>query len=205
MKCFLEAIREQKLPTDLLDVLDQAKVVYYDGERNILHVLLHNEYYFTDMRERVSPGCLIVEVHDHRQTPPPQPHTLPRSKVFTFSLNPSSRDHSPYHHKSEVYRIVLAPNPATLWTELGILSSRLEERDELEIISRAGGSNNVELGSIDSSGLSEEEAVRMEAIILVCFFSFLSFPFPILRLSFPSLSFFLKGGEVRDCSSQTYN
>jgi len=32
MKCFLEAIREQTLPTDLLDVLDQAGVKYYQGE-----------------------------------------------------------------------------------------------------------------------------------------------------------------------------
>lgn len=32
MKCFLEAVREQKLPTDLLDVLDDAGVRYYDGE-----------------------------------------------------------------------------------------------------------------------------------------------------------------------------
>ena len=31
MKCFLEAIREQKIPTDLLDVLDQANVRFYDG------------------------------------------------------------------------------------------------------------------------------------------------------------------------------
>lgn len=31
MKCFLEAIREQKLPTDLLDVLDEAGVKYYEG------------------------------------------------------------------------------------------------------------------------------------------------------------------------------
>lgn len=31
MKCFLEAIREQKLPTDLLDVLDQSGVRYYNG------------------------------------------------------------------------------------------------------------------------------------------------------------------------------
>lgn len=31
MKCFLEAIREQKLPTDLLDVLDQSAVRYYEG------------------------------------------------------------------------------------------------------------------------------------------------------------------------------
>ena len=32
MKCLLEAIREQTLPTDLLDVLDQAGVKYYQGE-----------------------------------------------------------------------------------------------------------------------------------------------------------------------------
>lgn len=32
IKCFLEAIREQKLPTDLLDLLDQSNVVYYDGQ-----------------------------------------------------------------------------------------------------------------------------------------------------------------------------
>lgn len=31
MKCFLEAVREQKLPTDLLEVLDESGVVYYDG------------------------------------------------------------------------------------------------------------------------------------------------------------------------------
>lgn len=31
MKCFLEAIREQKLPTDLLEILDQASVRYYEG------------------------------------------------------------------------------------------------------------------------------------------------------------------------------
>lgn len=34
MKCFLEAIREQKLPTDLLDVLDEAGVKYYEGARD---------------------------------------------------------------------------------------------------------------------------------------------------------------------------
>lgn len=31
MKCFLEAIRDQKLPTDLLEVLDEAGVRYYEG------------------------------------------------------------------------------------------------------------------------------------------------------------------------------
>jgi hypothetical protein len=32
MKCLLEAIREQTLPTELLDVLDQAGVKYYQGK-----------------------------------------------------------------------------------------------------------------------------------------------------------------------------
>ena len=37
MKCFLEAIREQKLPTDLLDVLDEAGVKYYEGQPSPAH------------------------------------------------------------------------------------------------------------------------------------------------------------------------
>lgn len=37
MKCFLEAIREQKLPTDLLDVLDEAGIRYYDGECTVVY------------------------------------------------------------------------------------------------------------------------------------------------------------------------
>ncbi|GAA5959681.1 hypothetical protein JCM3765_007237 [Sporobolomyces pararoseus] len=145
MKCFLESIREQKLPTDLLDVLDSASVPYYDG-------------------------CLIVEVHDHRQYYP-QPSTssttssgpggimnlsmsnLPPSKLFTFSITPSSQEGSCYNQKAEVYRIVLAPNPATLWTELGILSNRLEQEEE-DGIEGSGG------------GLSQEQAVKMESIIL---------------------------------------
>jgi hypothetical protein len=36
MKCFLEAVREQKLPTDLLPMLDEAGVVYYDGLSSLL-------------------------------------------------------------------------------------------------------------------------------------------------------------------------
>jgi hypothetical protein len=139
MKCFLESIREQKLPSDLLDVLDQQSVPYYDG-------------------------CLIVEVHDHRQyssssstqqqSTQQQPtinplsfQSLPSSKLFTFSINPSNRKDSLYHQKGEVYRIVLAPNPQTLWTELGIYSNNLKEQD-------GGG------------GLSQEEAIKMESIIL---------------------------------------
>ncbi|GAA5851399.1 hypothetical protein JCM8547_004233 [Rhodosporidiobolus lusitaniae] len=125
MKCFLEAVREQKLPTDLLPVLDDAGVVYYDG-------------------------CLIVEVHDHRQSPPPASAPRP-SLSSSFSL--SQTREVPSASKAEVYRIVLAPNPATLWTELGIMSRRIEEEAKAE-------------GRDDVVGWTEEEALEIEAVIL---------------------------------------
>ncbi|GAA6002346.1 hypothetical protein JCM10207_001075 [Rhodosporidiobolus poonsookiae] len=124
MKCFLEAVREQKLPTDLLDVLDDSGVVYYDG-------------------------CLIVEVHDHRQsptTPAPRP-----SLSSSFSL--SQARELPSASKAEVYRIVLVPNQATLWTELGIMSRRIEEEAAAE-------------GRDDAVGWTEEEALEIESVIL---------------------------------------
>ncbi|KAI5480495.1 hypothetical protein MNV49_000648 [Pseudohyphozyma bogoriensis] len=116
MKCFLEAIREQKLPTDLLDVLDEAGVRYYEG-------------------------CLIVEVHDHRSAPPPAP-VRPAISLFQSS---HTRE-PPAASKAELFRIVLAPNPATLWTQLG-----LQERKEQENQGRVW---------------TEQEAVEMEAVIL---------------------------------------
>lgn len=101
-------------------------------------------------------GCLIVEVHDHRQNATPiTAHPLSKSKIFSFSITPSSQQDSPYNQKAEVYRIVLGPNPATLWTELGILSSRIE--DEAIAQGREGG----------GEGFSQEQAVKMEAVILV--------------------------------------
>lgn len=115
MKCFLESIREQKLATDLLDVFDDAHVPFYEG-------------------------CLIVEVHDHRhyateqpQPQPSRPGQLPPSKLFTFSITPSLNPNSSYNHQAEVYRIVLAPNPATLATELAIHSPDLAPNDHVAI------------------------------------------------------------------------
>ncbi|CEQ40344.1 SPOSA6832_01980, partial [Sporobolomyces salmonicolor] len=125
MKCFLEAIREQKLPTDLLDVLDDAGIVYYDG-------------------------CLIVEVHDHRQSAPPS--SAPRTGLSS-SFQLSQAREVPAANKAEVYRIVLAPNPATLWTELGIMSKRMEAEARAE-------------GKDDFVGWTEEEAVELESVIL---------------------------------------
>lgn len=95
------------------------------------------------------PGCLIVEVHDHRSAPPPPTLTRP-GLALSFQMN-TSRD-APTASKAEVYRIVLAQNPATLWTEIGIMDKRSQaERGE----------------EGDGAGLTEEEAVEIEAMILV--------------------------------------
>lgn len=75
--------------------------------------------------------------------------------------------------KAEVYRIVLAPNPGTLWTELGIMSRRIEEEARAE-------------GRDDVVGWTEEEALEIEAVILVRFliisFAFLSLILILRRL-----------------------
>ncbi|KWU46291.1 hypothetical protein RHOSPDRAFT_32293 [Rhodotorula sp. JG-1b] len=114
MKCFLEAVREQKLPTDLLDVLDDAGV------------------------------------HDHRQSPAANPPNLRSSLSASFSL--AQNREIPAASKAEVYRIVLAPNPATLWTELSIASRKTEQE------AAAAGRNEV--------GWTEDEAVEIESVIL---------------------------------------
>lgn len=53
-----------------------------------------------------------------------------------------------------MYRIVLGPNPATLWTDLGIMEKRwVTER--------------VEAGEPEEEAWTEERAVELEAFILV--------------------------------------
>lgn len=140
MKCFLEAIREQKLPTDLLDVLDEAGVRYYEG------ALTSSGCGWTGLT--LLAGCLIVEVHDHRSAPQPPALTRPGLSL-SFQLN-HPRD-APPASKAEVYRIVLCPNPATLWTEIGLMDRKWQGEKEEE----------------DAVGLTEEEAVEIEAMILV--------------------------------------
>ncbi|KAK4047739.1 Transcription factor spt20 [Microbotryomycetes sp. JL201] len=125
MKCFLEAIREQRLPTDLLDVLDDAGIRYYEG-------------------------CLIVEVHDHRAAPAPVAHA--RSGLSgSFQLARTSQSNQ--GSKAEVYRIVLGPNPATLWTDMGIMERRM--------IKESQATDNPLV-----FGWTEEEAVEVEAVLL---------------------------------------
>ncbi|KAK4056874.1 Transcription factor spt20 [Microbotryomycetes sp. JL221] len=113
MKCFLEAIREQRLPTDLLDVLDEAGIRYYEV---------------------------------------PTPVTSARSGLsgsFQLARTPQTQQGS----KAEVYRIVLVPNPATLWTELGIMERRLVKESQAT-------DNPLPFG------WTEEEAVEVEAVIV---------------------------------------
>jgi hypothetical protein len=159
MKCFLEAIREQKLPTDLLDVLDQAKVRYYNGKYSFW--LLSSLAQLVLIRIVISTGfpknkgCLIVEVHDHRSAPP-TPASLASRNQLSFGLA-HTRD-QPSTSKAEVYRIVLGPNPATLWTELGIMNER---------VMSGSSAINVENEDVDNEGWTEEEAVELEAMILV--------------------------------------
>lgn len=144
MKCFLEAVREQKLPTDLLEVLDESGVVYYDGA--FLAAIAY-ERSPTDLRTHT--GCLIVEVHDHRDSAPAS-----GASRASLSLSLSQARETPAMSRAEVYRIVLAPNPATLWTELGIMSRRMEQEAAAE-------------GREDTVGWTEEEALEAESVILV--------------------------------------
>lgn len=93
-------------------------------------------------------GCLIVEVHDHRSAPPTAASLASRNQL---SFQSHTRDQAS-HSKAEVYRIVLGPNPATLWTELGIMNERARSGED------EGDYNE---------GWTEEEAVELEAMILV--------------------------------------
>lgn len=147
MKCFLEAIREQRLPTDLLDVLDEAGVRYYEGRREV--PLLHTLHAADDQLL----GCLIVEVHDHRSTPPP----VPQRQGLTLSFQLNNIREAPPPSKAEIYRIVLGPNPATLWTDLGIVEKRWAAEKEED--------------GDEEPGWTEDTAVELEAIILVSYFS----------------------------------
>ena len=65
--------------------------------------------------------------------------------------------------KAEVYRIVLAQNPATLWTDLGIQNERWIEKKAAE--ARQDG-QDTEDESIPL-GWTEQETVELESIILV--------------------------------------
>jgi hypothetical protein len=92
----LEYIREQRLPTEVLDIFDAAGVPFYDG-------------------------CLIVEVHDHRSSasalPTPRSRLTASTTSTSFSAHPQPTQEAP-PRPAEVYRIVLGPSPDTLWNDM---------------------------------------------------------------------------------------
>lgn len=119
-----------------------------------------------------STGCLIVEVHDHRAAPAPAPTTAAgrpglglSGSSFQLARAPVAPSQS---NKAEVYRIVLGPNPATLWTELGIMEKRRKREIELQTAEMETGHEGVD-PSDELVGWSEEQAVQLESIILVSF------------------------------------
>lgn len=102
---------------------------------------------------------MIVEVHDHRAAPPPT--TTARTGI-TFSIQHNHARDAPTASKAEIFRIVLGPNPATLWTQLGIMErKKAEEEAEAQEATGAGAAGP------RRRPLTEEEAVEVEAMILV--------------------------------------
>lgn len=91
-----------------------------------------------------------MEVHDHRTALQPAHNTV-RPQQLSFALS-AARD-QPSNSKAEIYRIVLAPNPATVWTELGIMNEKNRAKAEED--------------GVYISGWTEEETVELEATILV--------------------------------------
>lgn len=87
-----------------------------------------------------------MEVHDHRTSTPAAAPSRP-----SFSLFQTTHQREPTQAtKFELFRIVLAPNPSSLWTQLGI-----QERKDAE-----------KLGPL-ARAWTEDEMVEMEATILV--------------------------------------
>ena len=102
---FLHYVRDEVLPTDLVDVLGQAGVPFFEG-------------------------CLIVEVHDHRKTTARNETTgslfyLREGGRYGFSREHGSRSGRPAADGIEVYRIVLQPSCETLWADLRSMDERL--------------------------------------------------------------------------------
>ena len=123
LQSFLEHIRAQRLPSELLDILDSASIKFYDG-------------------------CLIVQVHNHRvnqslNVSPNLNGDLPLTPKFSSNRNfsngsngPSARSGLSNHQntlpnpnganliaetKGEIYRLVLTPTIEALWSDLSLL------------------------------------------------------------------------------------
>lgn len=154
MKHWIDCIREQKMPNELLDILDESGVRFYDG-------------------------CLIVEVHDHRSTQGSnQNQSADPSSNPTSSAQPVNGQIGPVQTKSQtkptqesastdlpddqvtLHRLVLSPTCETLWKDITLMN-------EAKIAEVLGGSHHNRGSGFQWGPITPEEAVELEAAILV--------------------------------------
>ncbi|WFC97861.1 Transcription factor spt20 [Malassezia yamatoensis] len=122
-KDFLHYIRDQELPVDLIEVFEQAGVIFFEG-------------------------CLVVEVHDHRKSPTSsdssgrndfthsdQRPTVPMylrdgGRYGTNSMNTLGSNNDQSHNTVsspngvEIYRVVLQPTAEALWSDLKTMDAK---------------------------------------------------------------------------------
>ncbi|KAH9815578.1 Spt20 family-domain-containing protein [Melampsora americana] len=149
---YADCIREQKMPNDILDVLDESDVKFFDG-------------------------CLIVEVHDHRGIEQgDQPSTNDDPSLSQNSPHPNSsaiaqlnRSKKDNHHRDPpqdlpndqvtLHRCVLTPTCETLWKDLQFMN-------EAKISQLAGIAKEIKGSQYKWGPMTEEEAVIVESAIL---------------------------------------
>ncbi|KAI9303553.1 Spt20 family-domain-containing protein [Cunninghamella echinulata] len=78
-KDFLTCVKEKQLPSDLMDVFNEASCQYYEG-------------------------CLIVEIHDHRQ-------------INNENINSDNDDTI-----TQIKRVVMRPTAESIWTDIQLLN-----------------------------------------------------------------------------------
>ncbi|KAA1113126.1 Transcription factor spt20 [Puccinia graminis f. sp. tritici] len=165
MKHWMDCIREQKMPNELLDVLDELGIRFYDG-------------------------CLIVEVHDHRsaqQQPeqtqsttdhhhhhqsttanPQQPPVAAHQRASNNLLHQNSNSHQPStttdlpNDQVSVHRLVLTPTCETLWRDILLMN----EAKLAQLNRGTKGTSSSSSSEFKWGPITEEEAVELEAAIL---------------------------------------
>ncbi|CAH7686135.1 Spt20 family-domain-containing protein [Phakopsora pachyrhizi] len=147
MKHWMDCIREQRIPNELLDVLDESNIRFYDG-------------------------CLIVEVHDHRsveqsdQSQPDQQQSNNQNQTDQASKTTPTSNNNPPEQSSDlpnnqatVHRLVLNPTCETLWKDIQIMN-------EAKIAQLQGTSKSSRGQEFHWTPLTEQEAIELEAAIL---------------------------------------
>ncbi|KAG0144184.1 hypothetical protein CROQUDRAFT_660353 [Cronartium quercuum f. sp. fusiforme G11] len=153
MKHWLDFIREQKMPNEILEILDESGVRFYDG-------------------------CLIVEVHDHRpidiiDQPSTNEDQLGNSQnllhphtSITTSSNKSKNDNPNREGPQDLpddqvtlHRLLLSPTCETLWKDLQLMN-------EARMAYNLGLTKEIKGSEFKWNPMNEEQTVILEAAIL---------------------------------------